>query len=76
MSGADYFDKVSEVDLYFGEVEDFVEELINESWETINLCGYEWLAGTLLRRADPIAFGEEVLSFISDRVDSGDWVEL
>jgi len=73
---ADYRDVVGEVDLYYSEVEDLIEEMLNDSCGLVDLVGYGWPAGTLLRRADPIAFTEEVLSFISGQLDAGEWVEL
>lgn len=32
------------------------EEFINECYATVNICGYEYEQGTLLRKIDPVAF--------------------
>ena len=36
--------------------EDECEEMINDAYDEVNICGYNYEQGTLLRRIDPINF--------------------
>lgn len=40
-----------------------VEEYLNEAYGDVNICGYEYLAGTTLKRIDRIAFDKELAAF-------------
>lgn len=54
-------------DLYFyHEIEDMFEDLLNESYETVKICGFDYEQGSALRQLDPIAFGCEVSNYESD----------
>ena len=51
-------------ELYFyHELEDMYEELLNDCYEGVSVCGFEYEQGTLLRGADPIAFRCGVLEW-------------
>lgn len=76
MSSADYRGSASGLEFYFWEVEDIVEELLNDSYDEVDLCGYVWDSGSLLRQVDPIAFREVVLDYINSQIEDGEWVEL
>ena len=47
-------------------VEENTEDYLNESNELVTVCGYDYEAGTLLRRADGVAFSEEVAKFLQN----------
>ncbi len=41
---------------FYHELEDMFEEQLNDSYETISICGYEYNAGHALRQIDERAF--------------------
>lgn len=44
-------------DLYFyHELEDMYEEMLNECYEPVSICGFNYDQGHALRNLDPIAF--------------------
>ena len=52
--------------LYFWhELEDMMEEQLNECYEPITICTYNYDQGSALRRLDNIAFEQEVHSMVS-----------
>ena len=55
--------------------EEYTIELLNESQELINVAGYEYEAGTLLYRADPIAFRQAELDILDGLLNDGVVIE-
>lgn len=47
-----------------GELEDEFSEQLDDCWESVSVCGYEYGAGRSLRELDPIAFRESFLGWI------------
>ena len=45
---------------YRNELEDEYENHLNESYETVKICGIHYDAGTTYRTIDPVTFGCEV----------------
>lgn len=53
--------------LYFWhELEDMMEEQLNECFEPVTICSYNWDQGSALRQLDEIAFDQEVHQMVSD----------
>ena len=52
--------------MFWHELEDLMEEQLNDCYETITICGYNYDQGSALRRLDPIAFDQEVQRLASD----------
>ena len=48
----------------YEEWEEFVENEINDNYESLKIGNLEYLAGSVLREIDPIAFREIVLDFM------------
>lgn len=48
---------------YYHELEDMYEELLNDCYDAVSVCGLTYEQGTLLRGADPIAFRCGVLEW-------------
>ena len=41
---------------FYHQVEDAVEDMLNELYETVEICGVTFDAGSAFRKLDPIAF--------------------
>lgn len=41
---------------YYHELEDMYEEMLNECYEPVSICGFNYDQGHALRNLDPIAF--------------------
>lgn len=50
---------------FWHEIEDMMEEQLNDCYEPITICTYNYDQGSALRRLDPIAFDQEVQSLAS-----------
>jgi len=61
--------------LTWSELEDRLEELINESEETVRIGEYEYDAGRVLRRIDPVAFHQDALAYADSLMDDGYIIE-
>lgn len=51
---------------YRHEIEDMYEEHLNECYETVSICGYNYDAGHALRLIDEIAFNDGCNQFEGD----------
>ena len=52
----------------YEELETYFEEYLNELYDDVDVCGYVYQSGSLLKSIDPIAFGVEMSSWM---VNSG-----
>lgn len=50
---------------YYHELEDMMEEQLNDCFESVSICGYNWDQGSALRQLDEIAFDQEVSQMVS-----------
>ena len=46
--------------LFYHEIEDLYEEMLNECYEPVTICDAEYEQGSVLKELDPIAFRCEV----------------
>lgn len=51
----------------YEELENLFEQELNELYEDVNVCGYGYESGALLRSIDPIAFREGLLEYLDAR---------
>ena len=56
---------------YYHELEDMYEEMLNECYEPVSICGFNYDQGHALRNLDPIAFRCGVSEW-----DSEEFVEI
>lgn len=68
---ADYVDDSGEL-FSQGELEDAFENDLNECYDTVSVCGYEFDAGRALRELDPIAFRCGFSDWIDGRISDGE----
>lgn len=68
---ADYVDADGEL-LSENEMSDGYVELLNDMYDMVDVCGYSFEAGAVLREMDPIAFRCGMLDWISGRIQGGD----
>lgn len=54
---------------YYHELEDMHEEWLNDCYEPVSICGYNYNQGDALRRLDPIAFRCGVSEWESEEFD-------
>lgn len=54
------------------ELEDEFSEQLDDCWEPVSVCGYEYCAGRALRELDPIAFRESFLDWIDAQQKDGE----
>lgn len=54
------------------ELEGEFFELLNDCWEPVSVCGFEFYAGRALRELDPIAFRESFLDWIAAQQRDGE----
>ena len=55
-----------------GELADAFENDLNECYDMVSVCGYEYEAGRALRELDPTAFRYGFLDWLSGRVQDGE----
>lgn len=55
-----------------GELEDEFTDQLDDCWEPVSVCGYEYAAGRTLREMDPIAFRESFLDWIDAQQRGGE----
>ncbi len=59
--------------LYFWhELEDMFEDQLNECYDTVKICGYEYAQGHALRQLDTIAFNASLHRWI----DNEEYIEI
>lgn len=68
---ADYVDECGEL-FSESEFEDRFAEHLDDCWEPVSACGFEFGAGRVLRELDPIAFRESFLGWIDVLRRDGD----
>lgn len=68
---ADYVDDSGKL-FSQGELEDAFENDLNECYDAVSVCGYEFDAGRALRELDPIAFRCGFLDWIDGRMQDGE----
>jgi hypothetical protein len=54
---------------YYHELEDMYEELLNDYYEPVSICGMNYAQGHALRNLDPIAFRCGVSDWESEEFD-------
>lgn len=54
---------------FYHELEDMYEEMLNEAYEPVSICGYDYDAGHALRLIDEIAFNCGVHDFEADEFE-------
>ena len=54
---------------------DATEEALNELVDVVKIGSYTYEPGRVLRMVDPIAFHEEELGLIDQKIRDGEWVE-
>lgn len=52
------------------------EEMLNECYEPVKVCGYEYEQGSLLKAIDPVAFRQAVLDYFDSMVSDGEMQEI
>lgn len=55
-----------------GELEDRFTEMLDDCYDLVPVCGYEYAAGRAFRELDPIAFRESFLNWIDARQKGGE----
>lgn len=68
---AEYVDDSGEL-FNQGELEYAFENDLNECYDTVSVCGYEFGAGRALRELDPIAFRCDFNDWIDGRISDGE----
>lgn len=68
---ADYVDESGEL-FSCGELKDAFENDLNERYDMVSVCGYEYEAGAVLREMDPIAFRCGFSDWIDGRIGDGE----
>ena len=53
----------------YEEWENEVESILNDNYKSFKIGNLEYLAGSVLKEIDPIAFGEIVLDFMDQERD-------
>jgi hypothetical protein len=61
---------------FYCELEDIYEELLNECYEPVNICGYEYDQGHALRQLDPVAFRCGVCDYESEQFEEIGFSEM
>lgn len=56
--------------------EDLFEDMLNETYSTVSICGYEYDAGRALKEIDPVAFRTGCADYIDSLVSEGEIFEL
>ena len=51
------------------EIEEEYENMLNEVYEPVSICGYDYEQGTVLRRLDPVAFGCGVSEYLAEEFE-------
>lgn len=54
---------------FYHELEDMYEEQLNECYEPVSICGFNYDQGHALRNLDPIAFGCGVSEWEGEEFD-------
>lgn len=67
---ADYVNAVGEL-FTESELEDMFSNGLDDCWEPVSVCGYEYGAGRSLRELDPIVFRESFLAWIDAQQEDG-----
>lgn len=57
------------------QLEQMHEQMLNDIFETVTICGYEWNAGTALRRLDSIAFSIGCDAWVDDMISDGEYYQ-
>ena len=60
----------------YEEWENLVENEINDTYESLKIGSLEYLAGSVLRELDPIAFRQIVLDFIQESEMIGNTLKI
>lgn len=68
---ADYVDRDGEL-FSDSELEDRFTDVLNECYDSVSICGYEYDAGRALRELDPTAFRCGMLDWVDGRIQDGD----
>ena len=55
-----------------GELEDRFTEMLDDCYDLVPVCGYEYAAGHAFRELDPIAFRESFLDWIDAQQKDGE----
>lgn len=58
--------------LYENHVMDMWEDALNDVYDVVDVCGYDYLAGQVLREVDPTAFREGLLDWLDTAFRDGD----
>ena len=51
-------------------------EMLNDCYEPVKICGYEYAQGDALLAIDPVAFRCGLADYISAQLDDEIWVEI
>lgn len=61
---------------YYVELEDMYEEILNECYEPVSICGFDYDQGHALRQLDPIAFRCGVCEYESQEFNEISFSEM
>lgn len=65
-----------EGDLFFQhQIEEMYEDILNDCYEAINICGYNYDAGRALKLIDKIAFDEGTCNYLDSLLSDEGWTE-
>lgn len=54
------------------ELEDTFSDGLDDCWEPVSVCGYEYPAGRVLRQIDPVVFRESFLDWLNAQQSGGE----
>lgn len=72
----DYFDVATQTVYTEQELSDRYEDMLNDTYDMVDIAGHLYSAGYALKQLDPIAFREAVLAYIDVRLSPEDLVEV
>lgn len=60
----------------YHQLEDMFEDMLNDCYEMVSICGYDYDQGRALRQLDPIAFRCGLLDYIDNQCSDDDLIEI
>ena len=58
------------------DVKNYWDEMLDEVYEPVIICGIEFLPSQILRDCDPIAYQVYRLDYEYEMIESGQWSEI
>jgi len=57
------------------ELEALYDEMLDDCYGTIDVCGYSYSPSEVLKAVDPVAYNIEVNDYISSLLEDGQYIE-